>query len=245
VRLRRINQTTQARWNVTDALVAEGLTRSVELPTGERLPLLQDLDLRLAPGKTVAIMGRSGSGKSTLLSILGLLTNPDGGELSIGGELTDALTDRERARIRNERIGFVFQSYSLVAHMTAWENVELPLIQGQRMRRRERQRRVRQAMELARIAHRATSRPKQLSGGEQQRTAIARALVRSPDLILADEPTGALDTISADHVLDVLTEAAIAHGAALIIATHDEVVAARTGDIRQLEDGQLRELAAA
>jgi ABC-type lipoprotein export system ATPase subunit len=189
-------------------------------------------------------MGRSGSGKSTLLSVLGLLTNPDGGELSIGGEEIDSLTDRERSRLRNERIGFVFQSYSLIAHMTAWENVELALIQGRRMGWRERRARVRKAMELACIDHRASSRPRQLSGGEQQRTAIARALVRSPDLILADEPTGALDTANAESVLDVLADAAIAHGAALIIATHDEVVAARIGDVRRLEDGQLRELVA-
>jgi ABC-type lipoprotein export system ATPase subunit len=230
---------------MTDALVARDVFKAFVLPTGERLTLLQGLSLSLRAGSSIAVMGRSGSGKSTLLSVVGLLSRPDAGEVVIAGRPTSTLGDRAKAALRNEHIGFVFQSYSLVPHMTTAENVELPLLQGRPMSGRQRRQRVREAMELACISHRAESKPRQLSGGEQQRTAIARALVRSPSLILADEPTGALDTASAEPVLEVLTEAALARGAALLIATHDELVAQRAEEILVLEAGRLVELAPA
>jgi ABC-type lipoprotein export system ATPase subunit len=230
---------------MTVALAARGVVKGFVLPTGESLTLLNGLDLTLRSGSSIAVMGRSGSGKSTLLSVLGLLSHPDAGEVVVAGRSTTQLADRAKAALRNEHIGFVFQSYSLVPHMTAAENVELPLLQGRPVHARQRRERVREAMELAAISHRAASKPRQLSGGEQQRTAIARALVRSPSLILADEPTGALDTASAERVLEVLTEAALARGAALLIATHDELVANRAEEIVQLEAGRLVELVAA
>jgi ABC-type lipoprotein export system ATPase subunit len=221
------------------ALVAREISRSILLPSGEQLDLLTQLSLEVAAGSSLAVMGRSGSGKTTLLSILGLLGKPDRGDVLIAGTSTSGLRDHEQARIRNREIGFVFQSYSLIPHMTAAENVELPLVQGARLGRNERRTLVRTAMDLAQISHRANSKPQQLSGGEQQRAAIARALVRSPTLILADEPTGALDMASADAVLEVLTESALARGSALVIATHDGAVAARAHSVAVLEGGTL------
>lgn len=226
---------------MSGALEARQISRSILLPGGEQLELLSQVSLEIACGSSLAIMGRSGSGKTTMLSILGLLSKPDGGDVVIAEQSTAGLRDHEQARIRNREIGFVFQSYSLVPHMTAAENVELPLVQGARVGRSERRTLVRTAMELAQISHRANSKPRQLSGGEQQRTAIARALVRSPTLILADEPTGALDTASAEAILGVLTESAIARGAALVIATHDSAVASRADEIVVLEGGALIE----
>ena len=209
------------------ALTAAGIGKQVTLPGGDTLRLLVDIDLQIAPGEAVSIMGRSGSGKTTLLSILGLLSVPDTGTVRVLGADTTAIGDRGRAQLRNQHIGFVFQSYSLIAHMSAYENVELPLLQSNRYTRRQRRDLVTAALADARIAHRAASRPRQLSGGEQQRTAIARALVTTPAVIIADEPTGALDTASADAVLSVLVGATRERGAALVLATHDTAVASR------------------
>jgi ABC-type lipoprotein export system ATPase subunit len=224
---------------MNEAVTANRIAKTVSLPSGDRLELLRGVNLEVLPGTSVAIMGRSGSGKSTLLAVLGLLTAPDSGTLTMGGVDTTRMDDRQKARLRNEYVGFVFQGYSLVPHMTAAENVELPLLQGKSFGRRERARLVTDALELACIGHRSRSTPRQLSGGEQQRAAIARALVRHPQLIIADEPTGALDTASADAVLEVLTNAAVERGAALVLATHDHQVAARTQQIWSLAQGSL------
>lgn len=221
------------------AISGEGLRKDVVLPSGDRLRLLRDASLVVEEGEAVAIAGRSGSGKTTLLAVLGLLTSHDGGRLRVKDDDVDGLNDRKRSRLRNEQIGFVFQSYSLIPHLTAAENVALPLFQGTSLGRAEARRRVSRAMELVGITHRSQSRPRQLSGGEQQRTAIARALVRSPIAVLADEPTGALDTATAEHVLDALVEAARHDGTALVLVTHDPVVAGRADRTLVLEDGVL------
>jgi ABC-type lipoprotein export system ATPase subunit len=221
------------------AISGEGLRKDVVLPSGDRLELLRDASLVVEEGEAVAIAGRSGSGKTTLLAVLGLLTSHDAGRLRVKDNDVDGLSDRRRSRLRNEQIGFVFQSYSLIPHLTAAENVALPLLQGQSLGRAEAKRRVSHAMEIVGISHRAQSRPRQLSGGEQQRTAIARALVRSPIAVLADEPTGALDTATAEHVLNALVEAAREDGTALVLVTHDPVVADRADRTLVLEDGVL------
>jgi ABC-type lipoprotein export system ATPase subunit len=223
------------------AISGEGLCKDVVLPSGERLELLRGASLVVEEGEAVAIAGRSGSGKTTLLAVLGLLTSLDGGRLCVRDGDVAGLNDRQRSHLRNAQIGFVFQAYSLVSHLTAAENVALPLLQGKPVGRAEARRRVGRAMELVGIAHRADSRPRQLSGGEQQRTAIARALVRSPVAILADEPTGALDTATAEHVLDALTQAAQQDGTALVLVTHDPLVAARADRTLLLEDGRLHQ----
>lgn len=207
-------------------LVAEGITREVRHPDGTVLRILGGVDLMVSPGEKVAIMGRSGSGKTTLLAILGLLSMPTSGSVKVLGTDTRKLSDRGRARLRNRQIGFIFQSYSLIRHLNAYQNVELPLRYGRGAGARRRQR-VLDSLSLVGLAGKAKARPKHLSGGEQQRVAIARALIREPSLILADEPTGALDVDTASLVLDALIEACRVRGCALIVVTHDPDVAAR------------------
>jgi ABC-type lipoprotein export system ATPase subunit len=222
-------------------LRAAGLQKAVRLPNGDRLTLLDGVDLELAAGTTTAVTGRSGSGKSTLLACLGLLSRYDSGSLTIDGTDMRTVSDRRRSRLRNQHIGFVFQSYSLVAHLTAAENVALPLMHGGRVSARERRRRVGEALASVDLSQRAQSKPRHLSGGEQQRVALARALVRRPAVLLADEPTGALDTATADVVWTAITRAASQSGVALLVVTHDTDVAARADRVLRLEDARLRE----
>jgi ABC-type lipoprotein export system ATPase subunit len=219
------------------ALDARALCKSVTLPSGRRLELLRGVDLTVGSGQSVSVVGRSGSGKSTLLALLGLLSEADTGMLRVAGQDVAALGDRGRARLRNEHIGFVFQNYSLLAHLTAAENVALPLLQGKSRGTRQVRDRVATAMESVGIAPLAQSRPRQLSGGEQQRVAIARALVGTPALILADEPTGALDTETAGQVLSTLLTSVAGQGAALVLVTHDPEVATRTQRAYRLDHG--------
>lgn len=220
-------------------LGAVGISKSVTLPNRRPLALLTGVDLSVRAGESVAIVGTSGSGKSTLLSLLGILTQPTEGTVSVCGQDSSRLSDAQRAGLRNRRIGFVFQSYSLVRHLTAAENVELPLRYGRAMGRQMRRRRVSEMLDLVGLADRVSSRPRMLSGGEQQRVAIARALVRRPPLILADEPTGALDVKTASGVLDVLLQATEQRGAALLLVTHDPAVAARMSRVLTLQNGAL------
>lgn len=226
---------------MTCAIAASAVYKSVSSPTGERLELLRGVNLSVERGEVLGIIGRSGCGKTTLLAVLGLLTMCDAGCVSIAGRDATEMSDRSRSQLRNEKIGFVFQSYSLIPHITAAENVELPLLQGAAMRVAEARRRVEGVLDLVGIRHLARSRPRQLSGGEQQRTAIARALVRSPAVVLADEPTGALDTATADHVLDVLMQAVRERGTALVLVTHDPVVVKRADRVLRLREGALSE----
>lgn len=220
-------------------LLAQELSKSVKLPSGKPLVLLRSVSLTVEGGQSVAVVGRSGSGKSTLLALLGLLAAADSGRLQIGGQEVSRLNDRDRSRLRNEHIGFVFQNYSLLGHLNAAENVALPFSQGKPIRGTEVRRRVHSVMESVGIAHLAASKPRQLSGGEQQRVAIARALVRSPGLVLADEPTGALDTATADQVLTTLVDTVKEQGAALVMVTHDRVVAERADRLVRLEEASL------
>jgi ABC-type lipoprotein export system ATPase subunit len=220
-------------------LEAVQLKRTVTLPGRRRLEILRGVDLSVRAGESVAVMGRSGSGKSTLLAQLGLLSPVVDGQLMIAGADVTRFGDRRRALWRNRHIGFVFQSYSLVRHLSAYRNVELPLRYGARAGRRLRRQRVTAALTAVGLAERMRSRPRMLSGGEQQRVAIARALVREPSVILADEPTGALDVDSASLVLDVLRDACHERQCALVIVTHDPQVAAAMDRTVHLVDGAL------
>jgi len=220
-------------------LEASALQQYVALPGGSTLQILDDVDVRVSPGERVAIMGRSGSGKTSLLSILGLLTAPISGSVELLGESVAGIRDSKRARLRNGSLGFVFQSYSLIRHLSAYRNVELPLRYGRRIPRTERRVRVLAALEAVGLAGRAKSYPKHLSGGEQQRVAIARALVRRPAVILADEPTGALDVETADRVLSVLLDATREWNSALVVVTHDPQVAARMDRTIHLDQGRI------
>ena len=200
---------------------------------------LAGVSLRVASGEFAAIIGRSGSGKSTLMNLVGLLDTPNSGTLQLGNTETTRLSADERAAIRNREIGFVFQAYHLLPRYTVEENVGLPLLY-RRMSRRQVRGRVLDALEKVGLAHRARSRPTQLSGGEQQRVAIARAIVGEPSLILADEPTGALDKETGHAVLDVLA-ALVGRGRTLLLVTHDPDVASRASHIITMEDGVIRE----
>jgi ABC-type lipoprotein export system ATPase subunit len=220
-------------------LEVEDVTRSVVLANGSPLMILSGVSLTVRSGESLAVVGRSGSGKSTLLSIMGLLSAPSSGSVRLWGTDCATLADAARAGLRNERIGFVFQSYSLVPHLTAAQNVALPLDYGVAPSRRAARDRVHSMLDAVGLASLAQRHPRHLSGGEQQRVAIARALVRSPALILADEPTGALDPDTATAVLDVLRSASGAAGCALVVVTHDEEIAATTDRTVRLISGRL------
>ena len=217
----------------------EGVARSVRLPDGSWLEILRRIDLTVRAGEHVGIVGRSGTGKSTLLNILGLLDRPTGGHMLWDGTPTARLSQRAASRIRGAQIGFVFQQFNLLPGRTALENVAHPLLYGTAAEVRTRKRRAREVLERLGLGERADQVPTRLSGGEQQRVAIARALVRRPRLLLADEPTGALDVDTGRLVMDLLTEAAQQSTAALITITHDPAIAARADRRFTLNGGVL------
>ena len=196
---------------------------------------LRGIDLSVAAGEYLAIMGPSGSGKSTLMNLLGCLDVASSGTYTLAGNDVNDLDEKELARVRNREIGFVFQSFNLVPRMTALQNTELPLAYGG-IKYAERKRRGLEALELVNLLHRADHRPQQLSGGQQQRVAIARALVTNPTLLLADEPTGNLDSESTFEILAIFDQLA-AQGRTIVIITHEENVAARAHRVVTVKDG--------
>jgi putative ABC transport system ATP-binding protein len=202
------------------------------------VPALVDATLRIDAGELVAITGPSGSGKSTLMNILGCLDRPSSGTYRLGGVEVGGLDGDARAEIRNRRIGFVFQSFNLLARTTALENVELPLYYGP-LPLGEQHARARAALERAGIAHRAGHLPSQMSGGEQQRVAIARALVGAPDLLLADEPTGNLDSKTSGEIMTMLRDLNRTTGVTMVIVTHDPEVAAVADRVIAFRDGRV------
>lgn len=202
-----------------------------------RLPVLQGVSLKIVAGEFVAIMGPSGSGKTTLMNILGLLDTPCGGRLFFDGRDVTQIKPDEQAAIRNTRIGFVFQSYNLLPRLTAIENVELPLVYAG-VPRGDRLERARRMLDAVGLADRTQHWPSQLSGGEQQRVSIARAMVSRPALVLADEPTGALDTQTGASVMALLKDM-IRQGTTVVLVTHDEAVAWHAERIIRLFDGRL------
>ena len=217
------------------ALEAQEVTRTYQLD-GVSVPALRGVSLEVPHGDYVSIVGRSGSGKSTLMHLLGGLDRPTSGRLLIDGRDVSALSPPEMAALRYHTIGFVFQSFHLLARTSAVENVALPLIYSG-VRAGERRRRAAAMLDRVGLGHRRDHRPNQLSGGEQQRVAIARALVTEPAVLLADEPTGNLDTASGQAVLALLEELNAERGVALVVVTHDREVSARAHRQITMKDG--------
>ena len=217
----------------------EGVAKHVLLPDDTRLDILRRIDFDVAAGDHVAIVGRSGSGKSTLLNLLGMLDSPSEGAVWFHGEPVRRMRRGRLDRLRGRNVGFVFQQFNLLAGRTALENVEMPLGYASGRAFWTRRRAATRMLERVGLGHRLESTPEQLSGGEQQRVAIARALVRRPALILADEPTGALDVETGASVMELLDEIASEADAALVTITHDLHVAARARRHFRLEGGVL------
>jgi len=216
---------------------ARGIEKTYRSAGGGTLAL-RGVDVAIRPGERVAIIGPSGSGKSTLMAIIGCLDRPTAGTYSIGGRDVTGLSDDDLSALRNRMIGFVFQSFNLLPRATALENVELPQVYAGVPRRTRRERAAR-VLELVGLGHRMHHRPNALSGGEMQRVAIARALVNDPGLLLADEPTGNLDSRVGFEVLELFERLNRERGVTLVIVTHDPRVAARCARVIELLDGRV------
>ena len=206
---------------------------------GQTVRALDDVSLSIAEGEFVAIMGASGSGKSTLMNMLGCLDRPDSGSYHLAGEAVQAMSKDELAAVRNRRIGFVFQQFNLLPRTSALENVELPMVYAG-VKSVERQQRALAALQRVGLGERTGHTPAELSGGQQQRVAIARALVNQPQLILADEPTGALDSRTSDDIMQLLAQLN-AQGMTVVLVTHENDVAAWARRRLMFRDGQLVE----
>jgi len=215
---------------------AENLWKVYKLEN-QQVKALQGVSFTVRPNEFVAIMGPSGSGKSTLMNILGCLDTPTDGDYHLNGRRVSTLTENELAQIRNKEIGFVFQVFNLLPRATAFHNVELPLIY-QGARKGDREDRVRRALEMVEMSARMGHRPSELSGGERQRVAIARALVNEPSIILADEPTGNLDSRTGSEILNLFRKLH-AQGNTIIIVSHDQEIADRTQRVIFLRDGKI------
>ena len=198
---------------------------------------LNQVNLEIEKGEFIAIMGPSGCGKSTLLNILGMLDTPNSGSYNFLGQDVENCSERELAIVRKQNIGFIFQSFNLIDELTVAENVELPLLY-QKMPAKERAERVQEVLERVKIAHRGGHRPQQLSGGQQQRVAVARAVVTNPNLILADEPTGNLDTTNGEEVLNLLGQLN-SDGTTIVMVTHDQGHADHASRVVHMLDGRV------
>jgi len=217
-------------------IVTEDLQRHYEMG-GEVIHALRGIDLKIAPGEYVAVMGPSGSGKSTLMNMIGCLDTPDDGQYWLNGKLVSDMNDRELARVRNSEVGFVFQTFNLLPRATALHNVEMPLIYAG-MKRKERLERAAAALTRVGLGDRMNHRPNEMSGGQRQRVAVARALVTEPSILLADEPTGNLDTATGEDIMRLFDELHAA-GHTIILVTHEANVAAHAERAIVLRDGSI------
>jgi putative ABC transport system ATP-binding protein len=198
---------------------------------------LDNINLEVSKGEFISIMGPSGCGKSTLLNLMGLLDEPSAGKVAIGGKAIDRYGDRDLARLRNEKIGFIFQQFHLVSDLSVVDNVEIPLLY-RKMSNKERRKAALAALDRVGLSSRTHHFPTQLSGGQQQRVAIARAIVGRPGVLLADEPTGNLDSQMGDEIMDILEDLNRSEGATIVMVTHDPRMADKTHRVVRLFDGR-------
>jgi putative ABC transport system ATP-binding protein len=213
-----------------------GITKVYD--TGKvQVAALRGIDLEVRPNEFVAIVGPSGSGKSTLMNLIGCLDTPTSGSYWLRGEPVAGLRREQLAEVRNRHVGFVFQNFNLLPHVSAYENVEMPLLFG-KVPRRERRRRVEELLERVALADRMEHRPTELSGGQMQRVAVARALAMDPDVLLADEPTGNLDTSSGRDIMGLFREL-WEQGRTVLVITHDRALAERASRLVEMEDGRV------
>lgn len=199
---------------------------------------LSDINLTIKKGEFVSVMGQSGCGKSTLLNIIGLLDQPSSGELQFAGQKITSYRDKDIAKLRNEKIGFIFQSFHLIPDLRVLDNVELPLLYRNVSAKRRKQMAL-EALEKVGLSARTQHYPNQLSGGQQQRVAVARAIVGNPELLLADEPTGNLDSHMGNEIMEIIESLHKDHNTTVVMVTHDEAMAKRTERIIRVFDGQL------
>ena len=217
-------------------IVTRGIKREYDMG-GEIVRALRGVDVAIRRNEYVAIMGPSGSGKSTLMNLIGCLDTPDAGEYWLSGNLVSSMADDELARVRNREIGFVFQTFNLLPRATALHNVELPLVYAG-VAADERRKRAKEALERVQLGNRMTHRPNELSGGQRQRVAIARALVNNPSILLADEPTGNLDSTTSEEIMRVFEDLASV-GQTVIMVTHEPDIAAHARRVIVLRDGMV------
>ncbi|MDR2626853.1 MAG: ABC transporter ATP-binding protein [Dysgonamonadaceae bacterium] len=219
-------------------ITLENISKTFQTKEIETLAL-DNINLSIEKGEFVSIMGPSGCGKSTMLHIMGLLDQPTGGRVFINGADVSGLTDKQTAQFRNRTLGFIFQSFHLIPALNVLDNVELPLLYRKGVSAKERRQRAQEVLEKVELSHRLKHFPAQLSGGQCQRVAIARALVGNPEVILADEPTGNLDSKMGDEIMSLLTSIN-QFGTTIVMVTHDEKLAERTHRIIRLLDGKIQ-----
>ena len=216
----------------------EKIVKTYYVGKPNELEILHGINLEVERGEFVSIVGESGSGKSTLMNIIGALDRPTEGEYRLQGKNIGEAKDRELSSIRNQEIGFVFQTYNLIPRTTALENVELPMLYG-KMKKTERRERARELLELVGMKERMLHKPEELSGGQKQRTAIARAMANDPSIILADEPTGALDSETSRRIIDIFHRLHREQGKTIVLITHSTELAQETDRVVKISDGRI------
>lgn len=229
---------------MSDTIIhVKGLTAKVKLNNGEMLTTVNNVEFSMVNGKSYAIVGKSGSGKTSLVSVLGLLNSSFEGEYFYENKLVNSMSDKSLSKLRSQKLGFVFQNYSLIEHLRVWENIELPLIYAKsKLNRQQRDDRIEELLKMVHLEDRKNDFPSNLSGGEQQRIAIARALVASPEVLICDEPTGALDKKTGEYVMQLLQSLVNQQNVMLVLVTHDLDLAQNCDVILTMDGGRITDV---